>query len=34
VGGRDVVRGGALVNAREDEIARDHRAQAARLWAA
>ena len=34
VGGRDVVRGGALVNAREEEIARDHRAQAARLWAA
>jgi cytosine/adenosine deaminase-related metal-dependent hydrolase len=34
VGGRDVVRGGALVNAREDEIAREHRAQAARLWAA
>jgi cytosine/adenosine deaminase-related metal-dependent hydrolase len=34
VAGRDVVRGGALVNAREDEIARDHRAQAARLWAA
>jgi len=34
VGGRDVVRGGALVNAREDEIARDHRVQAARLWAA
>jgi cytosine/adenosine deaminase-related metal-dependent hydrolase len=34
VGGRDVVRAGALVNAREDEIAREHRAQAARLWAA
>jgi cytosine/adenosine deaminase-related metal-dependent hydrolase len=34
VGGNDVVRGGALVNAREEEIARDHRAQAARLWAA
>jgi cytosine/adenosine deaminase-related metal-dependent hydrolase len=34
VGGRDVVRGGALVNAREDEIAREHRVQAARLWAA
>ena len=34
VGGRDVVRGGALVNAREEEIAREHRAQAARLWAA
>jgi cytosine/adenosine deaminase-related metal-dependent hydrolase len=34
VGGRDVVRGGALVTAREDEIAREHRVQAARLWAA
>ena len=34
VGGQDVVRGGALVNAREDEIAREHRVQAARLWAA
>ena len=34
VGGRDVVRGGALVNAREEEIAREHRVQAARLWAA
>ena len=34
VGGRDVVRGGALVNAQEDEIAREHRVQAARLWAA
>jgi cytosine/adenosine deaminase-related metal-dependent hydrolase len=34
VGGRDVVRGGALVNAREEEIAREHRAQADRLWAA
>ncbi|HEY2776521.1 MAG TPA: 8-oxoguanine deaminase [Gaiellaceae bacterium] len=34
VAGRDVVRGGALVNAREDEIAREHRVQAARLWAA
>jgi cytosine/adenosine deaminase-related metal-dependent hydrolase len=34
VGGRDVVRGGALVNAREDEIACEHRVQAARLWAA
>ena len=32
VGGRDVVRGGALVNAREEEIAREHRKQAARLW--
>jgi cytosine/adenosine deaminase-related metal-dependent hydrolase len=34
VGGTDVVRGGALVNAREEEIAREHRVQAARLWAA
>jgi cytosine/adenosine deaminase-related metal-dependent hydrolase len=34
VGGRDVVRDGSLVNAREDEIAREHRTQAARLWAA
>jgi cytosine/adenosine deaminase-related metal-dependent hydrolase len=34
VGGRDVVRGGSLVNVREEEIAREHRAQAARLWAA
>jgi cytosine/adenosine deaminase-related metal-dependent hydrolase len=34
VGGRDVVRGGALANAREDEIAREHRTQAARLWSA
>jgi cytosine/adenosine deaminase-related metal-dependent hydrolase len=34
VGGRDVVRGGSLVHAREDEIAREHRTQAARLWAA
>jgi cytosine/adenosine deaminase-related metal-dependent hydrolase len=34
VDGRDVVRGGTLVNAREDEIAREHRVQAARLWAA
>ena len=32
VGGRDVVRGGALVNASEEEIAREHRKQAARLW--
>ncbi|HEY0415780.1 MAG TPA: 8-oxoguanine deaminase [Gaiellaceae bacterium] len=32
VDGRDVVRGGALVNAREEEIAREHRKQAARLW--
>jgi 8-oxoguanine deaminase len=34
VDGRDVVRGGALVNAREDEVAREHRVQAARLWSA
>jgi cytosine/adenosine deaminase-related metal-dependent hydrolase len=34
VAGTDVVRGGALVNAREEEIAREHRVQAARLWAA
>jgi cytosine/adenosine deaminase-related metal-dependent hydrolase len=34
VDGQDVVRGGALVNAREEEIAREHRTQAARLWAA
>jgi cytosine/adenosine deaminase-related metal-dependent hydrolase len=34
VGGRDVVRDGRLVNADEDEIAREHRRQAARLWAA
>jgi cytosine/adenosine deaminase-related metal-dependent hydrolase len=33
VGGRDVVRGGALVHASEEEIAREHRKQAARLWA-
>jgi cytosine/adenosine deaminase-related metal-dependent hydrolase len=32
VDGRDVVRGGALVNAREQEIAHEHRKQAARLW--
>jgi cytosine/adenosine deaminase-related metal-dependent hydrolase len=32
VGGHDVVRGGALVNASEEEIAREHRKQAARLW--
>ena len=31
VGGRDVVRGGALVNADEQEIAREHRKQAARF---
>jgi cytosine/adenosine deaminase-related metal-dependent hydrolase len=34
VGGRDVVRDGRLVNADEEEIAREHRRQAARLWAA
>jgi len=34
VGGRDVVRGGALVGANEREIAREHRTQAARLWQA
>jgi cytosine/adenosine deaminase-related metal-dependent hydrolase len=32
VAGRDVVRGGALVNGDEQEIAREHRKQAARLW--
>jgi 8-oxoguanine deaminase len=32
VAGRDVVRGGALVHADEQEIAREHRKQAARLW--
>jgi cytosine/adenosine deaminase-related metal-dependent hydrolase len=32
VGGRDVVRGGALVNANEQEIAAEHRKQAKRLW--
>src|SRR5580765_401548 len=32
VAGRDVVRGGSLVNADEQEIARAHRKQAARLW--
>ena len=32
VGGRDVVRGGALVNADEQEIAAEHRKQARRLW--
>jgi cytosine/adenosine deaminase-related metal-dependent hydrolase len=32
VNGRDVVRGGALVNASEEEIAREHRKQAVRLW--
>jgi 8-oxoguanine deaminase len=33
VGGRDVVRDGRLVNASEEEIAREHRKQAERLWA-
>jgi cytosine/adenosine deaminase-related metal-dependent hydrolase len=33
VGGEEVVRGGRLVNADEDEIAREHRAQAARFLA-
>jgi cytosine/adenosine deaminase-related metal-dependent hydrolase len=32
VGGEDVVRAGALVTASEEEIAREHRKQAARLW--
>ena len=32
VGGRAVVRGGALVNADEQEIALEHRKQARRLW--
>jgi cytosine/adenosine deaminase-related metal-dependent hydrolase len=32
VGGRDVVRGGVLVNADEQEIAREHRKQAKRMW--
>jgi cytosine/adenosine deaminase-related metal-dependent hydrolase len=32
VDGRDVVRGGALVNADEQEIAREHRKEASRLW--
>ena len=34
VGGREVVRGGALVNADEQEIAREQRIQAKRLWQA
>jgi cytosine/adenosine deaminase-related metal-dependent hydrolase len=34
VGGRDVVRGGALVNADEQEIVAEHRKQARRMWAA
>jgi 8-oxoguanine deaminase len=33
VGGRDVVRDGRLANANEEEIAREHRKQAERLWA-
>jgi cytosine/adenosine deaminase-related metal-dependent hydrolase len=33
VGGDEVVRDGRLVNADEDEIAREHRVQARRLWA-
>jgi cytosine/adenosine deaminase-related metal-dependent hydrolase len=33
VGGREVVRDGRLVKADEDAIAREHRAQARRLWA-
>jgi hypothetical protein len=32
VGGEDVVRGGTLVRADEQEIAREHRKQAAWLW--
>ena len=32
VGGQDVVRGGSLVRADEQEIAREHRKQAARIW--
>jgi cytosine/adenosine deaminase-related metal-dependent hydrolase len=32
VGGEDVVRGGSLVRADEQEIAREHRKQAARMW--
>ncbi len=32
VGGRPVVRGGSLVGVDEQEIAREHRKQAARLW--
>ena len=32
VGGEEVVTGGRLVNADEDEIAREHRVQARRLW--
>ena len=32
VGGETVVAGGALVHASEEEIAREHRKEAARLW--
>ena len=32
VGGEEVVRGGALVRANEEEIALEHRKEAARLW--
>jgi cytosine/adenosine deaminase-related metal-dependent hydrolase len=32
VAGKEIVRGGALVNASEQEIAREHRTQARRLW--
>jgi cytosine/adenosine deaminase-related metal-dependent hydrolase len=32
VGGEDVVRGGSLVRADEQEIAREHRKQAGRIW--
>jgi cytosine/adenosine deaminase-related metal-dependent hydrolase len=32
VGGEDVVRGGGLVRADEQEIAREHRKEARRLW--
>jgi cytosine/adenosine deaminase-related metal-dependent hydrolase len=32
VGGEQVVAGGALVHASEEEIAREHRKEAARLW--
>jgi cytosine/adenosine deaminase-related metal-dependent hydrolase len=32
VGGEDVVRGGVLRRADEQEIAREHRKQAARIW--
>ena len=34
VGGEDVVPGGALVRADEQEIAREHRKEARRLWQA